>query len=448
MISESLFADNSEKYKDLIPKELEAHIPIYRDIIELISQIQNKLQKNFYRVTDLEKLKVAVSNGKIKPAKYSIIEEDGIGEYKLVKFSDFFVEDFKKVISLLRKIDKDLKPGKYKEYINSLINAYQNNNFIDPYKKWVQLSPEDYPVDFIILPTEPDLEKVFNSILSFDASLRVPAPKFLNYGQEDYLNYLINSVKSLPKLSEIHYGFNDDELRMNIRVDYSIFSSGVHFIRRFYGQNLPNEREFLVNWGSKIVIYKDVVDANAQNGTKETANEVFEKFTLTDEEFTIASGEKLLAHEVIEALMKFQGSEDRLGNMFLKVREMNAEMSGVNNYVLYLLKHAESDRKIHNLASSYLVSAFDYYKRKHAPENRSPHYYGYVAAVNYLAEKGVVKLNEDNKINPSIKDMLKCISDLSNITTNLLIRGTQEEAKEFFDKYSSEELFKRVLNIK
>lgn len=446
-MADLFFANNLEKYKNLIPKEVEKHLHIYQDLIVLVAEIQQKLGKNFYRVTDIEKLKAAVKSGKIKPAKYSIIEEVGIGEYKLVKFSDLFAEEFEKVVSLLGKIEKDLAPGKYKEYISSLISAFQNNNFIDPYKKWVQLSREDYPIDFIILPTEPDLDKIFNSILSFDASLRVPAPKFLNYGQEDYLKYLINSVKSLPKLSEIHYGFNADELRMNIRVDYSIFSSGVHFLRKFYGQNLPNERDFLVNWGSKIIIYKDVVDANVQNGTKETANILFEKFTLSDEEFTLASGEKLLAHEVIEALMKFQGSESRLGDMFLKVREMNSEMSGVNNYVLYLLKHAESERKIHNLATSYLVSAFDYYKRKHAPENRSPHYYGYVAAVNYFVEKGVVTLNEDNKINPPIKDLLKCISELSNITTNLLIKGTQEQAKEFFDKYSSEEIFKRVLKL-
>jgi len=44
------------------------------------------------------------------------------------------------------------------------------------------------------------------------------------------------------------------------------------------------------------------------------------------------------------------------------------------------------------------------------------------------------------------KSILKDISALSKVTTHLMLQGTKEEAKEFFDKYSDESKIKRVLN--
>jgi len=442
------YGDNLDKYKNLIPKEVEKHLPLYKALICQIADVQDKLEKNFYRVPDLEKLKQAVLDGKIKPAKYSIIEEVS-GGYHLVKFSDFFETEFEKIIVNLQRIEKDLVPGKYAEYIQALISAFKNNNFIDPYKKWVQLTTLDYPVDFIILPTEPDLDKVFDSILSFDASLRVHAPNFLSYKvEEDYIKYLTSAVKTLPRLSEIHYGFSEDALKLQIRVDYNIYSAGVHFKRRFYGQNLPNEREFVINWGSKIIVYKNLVDEFSSNGASELGSKVFDNYTLTSEELSRAVSEKLLVHEVTESLMKFEGDSARLGKSYFKVREMNAEMSGIKNYILFLLKLEDSARGMHNLATAYILSALDYYRRKHAPEDRSAHYHGYMAAINYFAEKGGIKFVEGNKLTCDTKIILKSISELSDILVSLLIKGTQQEAQDFFEKYSSEDLPKRALNIK
>lgn len=447
MVDSLNYGDNLEKYKEFIPKEIEKHLPLYRGLITQIAHIQEKLEKNFYRVTDIEKLKEAVAAGKIKPAKYSIIEEV-TGGYQLVKFSDFFESEFSKIITSLQKIEKDIVPGKYKDYLNALIVAYKNNNFIDPYKKWVQLTSEDYPVDFILLPTEPDLDKVFGSILSFDASLRVHAPDFLSYKKdEDYVAYLTDSVKMLPKLSEIHYGFAEGDLKLQIRVDYCIFSAGVHFKRRFYGQNLPNERAFVLNWGSKILVYKNLVDEFSSNGASKLAKEIFDNYTLSYAELTTAISEKLLVHEVTEALMKFEGEEERLGKHYFKVREMNSEMSGIKNYILFMLKMGESSRQMHNLSTAYILSAFDYYRRKHAPENRSAHYYGYVSAINYFLESGGIQVDENKKLRCNVKIILKSISNLSQILVGFLMKGTEQEAEEFFEKYSSEELFKRTLNI-
>ena len=73
---------------------------------------------------------------------------------------------------------KRFAAGLYKEYISSLILAFTNNNFIDPFKKWLQLPNDAYPVEFVLFPDEEEFDHLFNKMQSFDASLRVTCPEF------------------------------------------------------------------------------------------------------------------------------------------------------------------------------------------------------------------------------------------------------------------------------
>lgn len=443
MDNKPLFEDNFELYKKLLPKEVLNHIPIYRDLVFKISEVQKKLQGNFYRVTNISALEEAVRQKKINPARYSIIEEKD-STYHLVRYSDFFEQEFLYIKNLLSKIEKDLKPGLYRDYIGSLLLAYSNNNFIDPFKKWLQLPNNAYPVELVLFPDEEEFDYLFNRMQSFDASLRVICPEFVSANNE-YKNYLFGITKSLPNFSELHSKISTEIERLIIRVDYSIFSAGVHFTVPYYSQNLPNDRDQAFNWGSKIVVYKTTIDSRTKNTVYAYASNILANFDMTEQELSQTLTNKVFVHEIVEAFMKFEGSEARLSNMHLKVREFNSEVFGGNSYVLYLLKSSEGTREIKNLANVYVLTALEYYRRNSSPQNRSSHYYQYVANINYYYKHGAIKIAEDGKIVVDAKKIIKCLSDLSKISSHLLMKGTQEEAEKFFNEHSSTDFFERVL---
>lgn len=448
MDSKPSFEDNYESYKNLLPREVINHIPIYKDLVLKISEVQKKLQNNFYRVTNIAALEEAVKLKQINPARYSIIEEKD-STYHLVRYSDFFVEEFLQIKNLLAKIEKDLKPGLYKDYISALMWSYSNNNFIDPFKKWLQLPNNAYPVEFVLFPDEEEFDYLFNKMQSFDASLRVMCPDFVSTNN-DYKKYLFGITKSLPNFSELHSKVSKEIERLIIRVDYSIFSAGVHHNVPYYSQNLPNNKDQAFNWGSKIVVYKTTIDTRTKNTVYAFARDILANFDMNEQELSQTLTNKVFVHEVVEAFMKFEGSEFRLQNMYLKVREFNSEAFGGNSYVLYLLKSSESTREIRNLAYVYVLTALEYFRRNSSPQNRSSHYYQYVANINYYYKNGAIKIAEDGKVLIDAKKIIECISELSKISSHLLMQGTQAEAEKFFNEHSSTDFFERVLgtNIK
>lgn len=440
------FEDNLELYKDLVPASVKPHLPIYKDLIYKIAEVQKKLSGNMYRVTDIDDLVKKVENKQFKVGRYAIIEEEN-GSYKLTRFIEFFETEFEQIRALLEKIIKDLPKGPYKEYMESLYTAYGNNNFLDPYKKWVLLKPDTAGVELMLFPVEVEFDKLFNTINSFDASLRVLAKEFIDTGEENYKNYLLGIVKNIPRFSELHYKVEEDFSRLNIRVDYSIYSAGVHSIVPYFSQNLPAERNFATEWGSKIIIYKTTIDKALHNGFYSLAETILVDNNLTRKQISKALIHKLYIHEIVEALMIFAGARRRLKSQHPFVREFNSDIFGINTYLLYLLKTEDNSKKAVASAYTYVLSAFNYYRRNHTPETRSSHYKQYIACTNYFLSTGSLKLTKNNKLKVDPKAMIKDINELSKISSNLLMEGTEEQAKKFFNKYSDETVFKKVLDI-
>ncbi|MBP7859717.1 hypothetical protein KA001_02005 [Patescibacteria group bacterium] len=439
-----VFIDNTKKHSDLIDKDIKKLLPIYKELVVLASNIQEKLSKNFYRVSDIEDLREKVRIGTIKPARYSIIEEQD-GVYKLVKYSDFFKNDFSKVILLLNKLSENLQKGEYKDYIDSLSRAFLNNNFIEAYKNWILLGNK-YKYDFIFLPTEPDLDKEFGTMLSFDASLRVLVSNYNDFHEDEYKKELSNFVSQTPTSSEVHRSVVTDINRISIRVDNILYSAGVHAISGFYGQNLPNERNFVLSWGSKIILYKDRTDLYKSKDLINLAKAKFENFPLIPKDMVRVGLYRVFSHEIAESFMKYADDAERLKNIYLPIREANSDYSGMKNYILTMLKHNKTE-DISNLAYFYVLSCVNHYQKRLDPKTRTPHFASYVIAFNhFVAKKGVTYKKGKIVVNPKI--VLKVLSDLSNKMIYFLTEGTEKEARNYVKKYSDEKNLKKVYKVR
>ena len=437
-----LIIDNVKEYSEYIPNDIKPYLDIYKDLNQKLSEVQEKLEKNFYRVTDISRLKEAVKEGKIKIGKYSIVEERN-GRYYLVKYSDIFANDFSKIRDLLEKLVKVEKNPQFKEYLNSLILAYTNNNFIEPYREWVSL-PADLKYDFVFFPTEPYLDKEFETMLSFESHLKVAAPDTFFDSKNDYHNYLKSIVKSLPTFSEIHE--NLDTSKINFRIDYTVFSGAATPKFAFIGQNLPNEREFVKNWGSKINLYKTRIVEKLQDNYIPFANKYMAE-PLSLEDYTEGITKLVLSHEIVESLMKFEGDEERLGTQYLAVREMNSDLNGIRSYFYFLLKTNFSEKTFRNIIHFHVQDLLYSYKRYSKSKYRTQHWYGYVYTFNYLLKQGSITLNKEGKIEIDLKRVLEDFFVLSEKTLNLLLEGTEEEAREFFKPYLGEEKLKEILKL-
>jgi hypothetical protein len=443
-----VFNDYLSEYKSLIPKEVKPYINIYKDIIVKVAEVQKKLNGNLYRVSDVKDLEKAVESGKIKPAMFSVIEEQH-GTYKLVRYNEFFSKEFKYISDLLQKIETDLPNGDYKDFIASLKTAYINNNFIDPFKKWIQLDVNAYPVGFTALPDEAECDFRFNTMLGFDASLRFPSEDFMDIGGAEYKEHLIGAVKNYATMSDLHVKAQGDLDRVKIRVDYTIFNAGVHAEKLFNSQNLPDNRQLAKDWGSRVIIYKTVTDQKVKNGIFDFAKKVIADYPVSEKETAISFTHKSFSHEIVEALMKFEGEMGRLGKWYARTREFNANMTGISTYVLYLLKFGNADNWAKNICYTYTLSALDYYRSiVKDPESITSHYEQYIAVVNYMLKNGGLKINNKNQMVVEPKAALKSINELSKISSKLLMAGKESEAEEFFNKYNDTKPFKQVLGLK
>lgn len=432
--------DYTEDYQNIIPAEIKKDLSIYKDLHAQLDVVQDKLEKNFYRVTDIDKLKQAVSDKRLRVAKYSIIEETPVG-YRLVTFSDFFENEFKNIIKLLNKLSSNQKDKEYREYIESLSLAYSNNNFIDPYKRWVLLGSR-LPYDFIFFPTEPYLDKEFETILSFEGHLKFTDPN-QELPQERSMESVVRDVLSnTPDFSEVHSQLSMEKL--TLRVDLSLLLAGATTKLGAIGQNLPNEREFVQMWGTKSTIHKTTVDKHIHDQYF-PLTKYFQDQTLSEQDYIEGMTSVLFAHEITEALMKFAGDEERLGSRYLSVRELNSDSSGIKNYLLYLLKLHDSSDLPKKMAYFSVLSFLRAYDRFGNVDKPMQHYYGYIYTFNRLLKENSISINEAGLVVIDVKSTLKTIADISSETTDLLIKGTKSDAKQFFDPYLGTDTLKRLL---
>ena len=96
----------------------------------------------------------------------------------------------------------------------------------------------------------------------------------------EYQKYLLGILKSLPNFSELHSKVSKETSRLKIRVDYSIYSSGVHYMVPYYSQNLPNSRKKLLNWGSKLLFTKTTIDGRTKNSIYAYTKDIIEKILI------------------------------------------------------------------------------------------------------------------------------------------------------------------------
>ncbi len=444
MNNKSLVINDIQRYKQYIPFSIKPQLPIYEELTYKISEVQEKLEKNFYRVTDINKLKNAVKEGKIKIGKYSVVEEKD-NRFYLVKYSDLFAKDFLQIKKLLQKLADLEKNPKFKDYIKSLILAYTNNNFIEPYREWVTL-PSDIKYDFIFFPTEPYLDKEFETMLSFESYLKITSPQKIFDSNKDYQNYLRGIVKSFPVFSQVHEML--DISKLTFRVDLSLLRGGATVKFNFIGQNLPNERNFVKNWGAKINLYQTVIEDKVLKGHYPLSKKLMHDTTLTPQDYIDGMIKVVLSHEIVESLMKFEGDEERLKNKYLAIRELNSDVNGIKSYIYYLLKTSLSEKDLKNIVYFHVLDLVQSFKKYYKNKYKTQHWYGYVYTFNCLLQKGAIEIAKDNKLVIYPKKVLDCIFKVSEQTLNLLLEGNELQAKAFLEPFIQEKPLKTLLGLK
>ncbi|PIR43133.1 hypothetical protein COV24_04170 [candidate division WWE3 bacterium CG10_big_fil_rev_8_21_14_0_10_32_10] len=425
------FQDNSKKYLNQLTKEEVALLPLYRDLISNIGILQEKLEKNFYRVESLEKLHSYVNDKKLRIGKYTVVEEKN-SDFVLVKYNDIFQNEFENIKKILEKLNLKLNSSPFKDYIGSLIIAYSNNNFLEAYKKWVQL-PSDINLDLVAFPTEPYFDTKFETMLSFEGHLKLTTTEAYSLKSSEYEPFIKDLLSSIPKVSEVHYSLNFDTIRA--RVEDSLIMGGATPGLGFIAQNLPNEREFINSWGVKICIYKSQLDAQINKEHFPVYKKYFLNPDLDLESYTYGFVRVLLGHEVTESLMKYRDDEDRLKSKYLSVRELNSDITGLENYILYMLKSINAEERVKATIHSYVSSLLSSYIGSLSKSVNTQHINGYIYAFNYLLDAKALTLEPEGKIKIDVRACSKALSDLSKITSNLLLKGTKADADLFFGEH-------------
>lgn len=429
-LDESQFTDNEKK------------------IIALLKEAGKKVGELFYcqvngechfypeGVTKEEIIDASKTDSKILDP-YTLVKKNAEGKLYSSSYENEYSEELKEISQLFLEASKYADNESFKHYLETASREFLNGDYVELERAWVAIDNSSK----LHLMTGPigsyadnffGLKKAYN----FNFTYTDTASTFNPTNYVDVIRHMLPHFGSKARQ-------NVSADRIKVRIDKVIAIGGRNAGLPARAVNYPDDIKMIDECGIKIVVYTNNIEKRDGGMLLPLLRGFLDPRVgrnFSNEDIMANAVRLVMAHEITEAIFQYPGAWDRLKGMFNHVYELHSSIVGIKACGFQVIKGALAQKDLEAILYIMLMRTFsDWYVRKNTPQVEN-YLSGYRVFFNYCKEQGAITVEKDY-ISVNSSEMFLCADQLANIVMNLYDNATEEEAKEFFDKYTSEFMY-------
>lgn len=359
----------------------------------------------------------------------------------VIPYSKFYVDDLKRVSTLLHEAAGLTDNKTLKTFLNSRADALLSNDYYKSDVAWMDL---DAPLDITIGPYETYNDELFGYKAAFEAYVNLrndkETAKLASFSK--HLQVIEDNLPLDPKYRNPKLGSG---AAIRVVDEILVSGDGSHAVQTA-AYNLPNDDLVVKQKGSKRVMLKNVQDAKFKKVLVPIANRILSKSALEYVSFEMFFTH-ILAHELMHGLgpheIKINGKKstprDELKDLYSAVEEAKADVTGLF-CLQYMMDHAKEmdldgvlphDEKAQKqLYITYLASVLRTLRFGLAES----HGKGTAVQMNFLCDKKAFVFKDDGTIEVDMSKIKQAVSELDRKLLTLEAEGDYAGAKKLLNE--------------
>jgi len=427
----------STSEKKVVSKLIEAA----RAITSIYQKQENPkfLGANFYpHNATKEEILDAVKNDPAVLSPYTIVEKTKNGKLQAVPYHIKYKRYLEKAAHFVREAAKLSENKEFASRLELQASSLLDGSYEASDIYWLSMKP--YKINFVIGPIERYIDKLFFKKCAYQSWVGIMDEK-LTKDAVAFKNYIVSARRKVLAPSE-KVDFLD---KIQIRVDDTLFFSGLIARFMFTSANLPNDVSLMEKHGSEITIFKPAFNIKFNDERYPIVHAVFEeKFQQSYPKELLKQGclRNSYLHEISHFLLRYRDAERRLKEYFPVFDELSASVYGVKACGSLLLKDIINQKELEAIMVMFIARAFSWWI-SYLKEPGVIHYaQGFAIALNFFLENGAIR--ESGGFSwPNFTKLFVSIDELADALERILALGTYEDAKKFVEKYASLEIFEQ-----
>lgn len=369
---------------------------------------------------------------------YTVVERGAGGQLVAVPYYQKYSSEVQKIAALLEEAASLSDEPNFAKFLQARVQSFLDDSWDASEIEWLRVGESKF--DLLIGPIEPYLDNLFSVKCAFQGSVRVRS-KEMRFNPQNYLRV----IQSLHVTSPLFFGGTKRKQPVQVRVDDVVALGGWHARLCPVGTNLPNDPQKVAKYGTKIIIYTNDIRLREGSITIPVLEKIFVPRVLkgrTRDDLLDGAVRATMLHEITEAVVKYPDAVKRLGSMYTPVKELHASIVGAKSCTFHVLKGVLTQKDYEAILMIFVSRLFETWLRSRTNRGIESYFKGYLVAFNFFVEYDGLKV-KNGVIDPDFEKLFVSVEGLSSVLAHLMCSGTEEQARRFFDQYSSTALLER-----
>lgn len=429
------------EYYNYLSQEDKRILRILEGVVKDVSNLYKvQLKEGFYpkNVTKKELEEAGKLDASIL-SPYTFIELKA-KQLEAVPYYEKYAQFLKPISQKVEKAASISSNRSFSRYLKARARALLSGNYEDADIAWLDV--KSCNIDFYVGPYERYLDKMLFVKGAYQAHVGI-IDKRRTDEAENIKEALYTSAKMSP---EKYHSTEIPKKGVRVFVEDTPCTAGYVADILMSGEYFPLDLDFLQSYGSKVVFYRSQLIYKFDKLLYPIFKLIFEKrfaSKYSKQLLLRATVRNIFLYEFALQLHQFEGSRDRLRELYGIIDEANGFVSGIQHGKHLVVKGLISEDLLEAIIIMHIVWMFADWLMYQKNKAKESHMIGNSMVMNYYFTSGA--LNEKDGIYwPNFSRMFFEIEEMADTLVSLLRSGTYEEADRLIKKSADFENFKRL----
>lgn len=432
-VEKATYTNLSEDEKKVIPLLVKAASLIDKIYLEQEQNFDQYPGAGFYPsdISDAEIERQAKKNPKIL-SPFTIVKKNG-KNLVAIPFHIEYKDHLKKISEILFKASKIARDRNFSHYLKTAGESLVRGEYKKMDLAW--LATSDSTLQFLIGPYERNLDKRFFIKMAYLSFVGIKDPFYTEKAQE------IRDIFFTTIGDRTHRYTSPAKVKI-CSVRNLLFSG---FIGRALTstEHIPSDDQTIRESGSRLIGYLSTMDYKFDNLLFPIFKLIFEKRfkqSYPEELLRRANYFLMLVYGLSRQLHRYEGSRERLRELFPVFDEVNSMVSGIEHCKHLIMKGVFDQKELEAIIIMHICWSFSEWVFAKTSQIRSDYLMGDTLALNFYFQNEA--LREIGGISwPNFSKIFFVIENLSSIFVRILAEGEYSDANNFLKKNLSYEVF-------
>lgn len=415
-------------------------LSLLEESVRMLVDVYEQQKKDCFFPNDADKSEIeaaAKKDPQVLSPFTTVIRENG--KLKAIPFHQRYQQLLKPIAEKIYQAAKKSNNLTFKKYLNLRAKSLLDGSYSDADIAW--LSVKNSLIDFSIGPFERYLDEMFFIKRAYQAHVGIIDDEYTHRAEK-----IKETLYSFAKVSNSdHHSTEIPKKGVTVLVEKTTATSGYLSEALFSGEHFPCDLEIMKEYGSKIIIYSSQLLLKFEKLHYPIFKAIFEKrfaSKYTKKQLILATGLMILLYELGRQLHKFEGTRERLKELYAPIDEANGSASGIQHSKHLIVKGLLSQDELEAMIIIHIVWLFTDWLHYLQDKSMKNYVIGNALNLNTYIENGGLRI-KDGISWPNFSKIFFEIEGLTNQLVNLLQNGSYQQAKQYIDKNASLENFEQ-----